>query len=158
MRNGTKGAVKSWRNSRMGGLLKAKLSCSDGGSYRVLKKVLELRRDGREAMPIKASRGKKDFFSPELWLRIKNENTSAPDCRNLSLRFLFPERFVLMQHIFPTLSMKTDSFLQVFFLLFVSKAVCSKIRCAEWCSNRLFKGHKELCVQISLRSVVLKRS
>ena len=50
----------------MGGLLKAKLSCSDGGSYRVLKKVLELRRDGREAMPIKASRGKKDFFSPEL--------------------------------------------------------------------------------------------
>lgn len=43
------------------GLLKAKLSCSDGGSYRVLKKVLELRRDGREAMPIKASRGKKDF-------------------------------------------------------------------------------------------------
>lgn len=102
-------------------------------------------------------KGERDFFSLELWLHIKNENTSAPDCRILSLHFLFPECFVLMQHIFSTLSMKTDSFLQVFFLLFVSKAVCSKIRCTEWCFNRLFKGNKELCVQISLRSAVLKQ-
>lgn len=36
------------------GLLKARLKCSDGGNYRIFKKVLELRRDGRKEMPLKA--------------------------------------------------------------------------------------------------------
>lgn len=63
-----------------------------------------------------------------------------------------------MQHIPSTfLSVKTDSFIRVFFLLLVPKAVFSKMRCTKWCFNRLFKGNKEFCVQISLRSIVLKK-